>query len=83
MGTRPITEIATSFAQGSNLPDDKTWQASPGQAAGYRFVRVVATAPAPAPVIFFRVFEPLRPNFTTVAAAGVAAKTAETATLIQ
>jgi uncharacterized membrane protein len=81
MGTRTITQISASFAQGENMPDSKTWQARPSQAAGYRFIRVVATAPAP--VIFLRVFEPLHPDFSTVAAASVAAKTEQTARLIQ
>ena len=51
--------------------DNKTWQEQPKQAADCRFVRVVATEPAP--VIFLRIFQPL--SSTTVAAASVAAKT--------
>jgi hypothetical protein len=74
MGTQPITNIATSFS-----PDNKTWQEQPKPSADCRFVRVVATEPAP--VIFLRIFQPL--NSTTVAAASVAAKTELSARLIQ
>ena len=74
LGTRPITEITTSFSQ-----DNKTWQEQPKPAGDYRFVRVVAAEPAP--VIFMRIFQPL--TSTTVAAASVAAKTADTARLIR
>ena len=81
LGTRPITEISSSFAQGVSLPDSKTWQAQPSQADGYRFVRVVATATSP--VIFLRVFAPLHPDFSTVAAASVAIETDQGARLIQ
>ena len=42
MGTQPITNIATSFSS-----DNKTWQEQPKQAGDFRFVRVVATEPAP------------------------------------
>jgi len=44
-------------------------------------VRVVATEPAP--VIFMRVFQPLGLGSSTVAAASVAAKTEDTARLVQ
>ena len=74
LGTRPITNIGTAFSA-----DDKTWQEQPRQAGDYRFVRVVATEPAP--VIFMRIFQPL--TSTTVAAASVAAKTADNARLIR
>src|SRR6202050_4693411 len=72
MGTRPITEIATSFAKGDTAPDPKTWQAEPGSAGDLRFVRVVATAQAP--VIFLRAFQPLKTDAAVVAAARVAVK---------
>jgi len=81
LGTRPITNIATSFAKGSAGPDGNTWQEQPKQAQDYRFVRVVATEPAP--VIFMRVFQPLGLGSSTVAAASVAAKTKDTARLVQ
>ena len=74
MGTQPITNIATSFS-----PDNKTWMEQPKQAADCRFVRVMATEPAP--VIFLRIFQPL--TSTTVAAASVASKMDQTARLIQ
>jgi uncharacterized membrane protein len=79
LGTRPITNIVTSFAQGIAGPDNKTWQEQPKQAGDYRFVRVVATEPAP--VIFLRVFQPL--TSSTVAAASVAVKTEDNTRLIQ
>jgi hypothetical protein len=81
LGTRPITNIVTSFAQGTATPDNKTWQDQPKQAGDYRFVRVVATEPAP--VIFLRVFQPLGLGSSTVAAASVAAKTENHARLIR
>ncbi len=73
MGTQPITNIATSFS-----PDNKTWLEQPKQ-CDCRFVRVVATEPAP--VIFLRLFQPL--TSTTIAAASVASKMDQTARLIQ
>jgi uncharacterized membrane protein len=74
MGTQPITNIATSFS-----PDNKTWQEQPKQTGDYRYVRVVASEPAP--VIFLRLFQPL--SSTTVAAASVATKTEQSVRLIQ
>jgi uncharacterized membrane protein len=74
MGTQPITNIVTSFSL-----DNKTWQDQPTQAGDFRFVRVVATAPAP--VIFLRIFQPL--SSTNVVAASVAAKTDKSVRLIQ
>ncbi len=75
LGTRPITDIATSFSA-----DDKTWQEHP-KGGDYRFVRVVATVPAP--VIFLRVFQPLGLGSSTVAAASTAAKAENSARLIR
>jgi Flp pilus assembly protein TadG len=74
MGTQPIANIATSFSA-----DNKTWQDQPKQGGDCRFVRVVASEPAP--VIFLRLFQPL--SSTTVAAASVAAKTEQSVRLIQ
>jgi uncharacterized membrane protein len=81
MGTKPITEISTSFAKGETTPDPKTWQADPKGAADLHFVRVVASAQAP--VIFLRAFQPLKTDASLVAAASVAVKTAQAARLIQ
>jgi uncharacterized membrane protein len=74
MGTQPITNIATSFST-----DQTTWQEKPSKSGDCRFVRVVASEPAP--VIFLRIFQPL--NSTTVAAASVAAKTEQSVRLMQ
>lgn len=74
MGTQPITNIATSFSS-----DNNTWQEHPKQPSDYRFVRVVASEPAP--VIFLRIFQPL--SSTNVAAASVAAKTGSSVRLVQ
>lgn len=74
MGTQAISNITASFS-----PDDKSWQEHPKQASDVHFVRVVASEPAP--VIFLRIFQPF--SSTTVAAASVAAKTEQTASLIQ
>lgn len=79
LGTRPITNIATSFAQGTAGPDSKTWQEQPKQAGDIRFVRVVASEPAP--VIFLRIFQSL--TSTTVAASSVATKTEGSPRLVQ
>jgi uncharacterized membrane protein len=81
MGTRPITEIATSFAKGDTAPDPKTWQTDPTGAGDLRFVRVVATAQAP--VIFLRAFQPLKTDAAMVAAASVAVKTPQSVRLVQ
>jgi uncharacterized membrane protein len=74
LGTRPITNVATSFSE-----DAKTWQDQPRQAGDSRFVRVVATEPAP--VIFLRIFQSL--TSTTVAASSVATKIDGSPRLIQ
>lgn len=81
MGTQPIREIVTSFAKGDAAPDAKTWQAEPHSSEGFHFVRVVASAPAP--LMFIRVFQPLKTDAAVVAAASVAVKTPESARLIQ
>jgi uncharacterized membrane protein len=81
MGTQPITEISTTFAKGETAPDSKTWQAEPSGPGDFHFVRVVASAPAP--LIFLRVFQPLKTDASVVAAASVAMKTPEAARLIQ
>ncbi len=74
MGTEAITNISTSFSS-----DNQTWLEQPKPGVDYRYVRVIASEPAP--VIFLRIFQAL--SSTTVAAASVAAKTGETARLIQ
>jgi uncharacterized membrane protein len=74
MGTQSITNIATSFSA-----DKTTWQEQPTQHGEYRFVRVVATEPAP--MIFLRIFQPL--TSTNVAAASVATKTEASARLVE
>ena len=74
LGTQSITNIATSFSS-----DKTTWDDQPKKAGDCRFVRVVVTEPAP--VIFLRMFQPS--SSTIVAAASVAAKTEQSARLIQ
>jgi uncharacterized membrane protein len=81
MGTRPITEISTSFAKGETAPDPKAWEGEPKGAGDLRFVRIVASAQAP--VIFLRAFQPLKTDAAMVAAASVAVKTPQSARLIQ
>ena len=81
MGTKPITEITTSFATGETGPDATAWQADPKGSGDLRFVRVVVTAQAP--VIFLRAFQPLKTDAAMVAAASVAVKTPQSARLIQ
>jgi uncharacterized membrane protein len=76
LGTRAITNISTSFSA-----DGNTWQEDPKAPADLRFVRVVATEPAP--VIFMRVFQPMGLGSSRVAAASVAAKSETRARLVQ
>ena len=80
MGTQSITAIQASFAKGDLSPDPKSWQPKPEDAPDYRFVRVQASAPAP--VIFFRVFQPSADS-TSITASSVAMKAPETARLVQ
>jgi hypothetical protein len=79
MGTQSINAIQASFAKGDLSPDPKTWQPKPEGAPDYHFVRVQASAPAP--IIFFRVFQPSAD--TSITASSVANKTDETARLAQ
>jgi uncharacterized membrane protein len=88
MGTRPFTDISVQFGKASTgatndrpAPDPKSWQSQPQSPSDYRFVRVVATAQAP--LIFLRVFEPLHPDASVVAASSVALKTPETTRLVE
>jgi len=76
LGTRPITNIATTFST-----DNKKWQEASKPAADSRFVRVVASEPAP--VIFMRIFHPLGLASPAVASSSVAAKVDGSARLIQ
>jgi len=78
MGTQPIAEITASFAKGDTAPDPNTWEEKPSTHDRH-FVRVMASASAP--LIFLRAFQAL--NFSSVAAAGVAGKTAEGVRLLQ
>jgi Flp pilus assembly protein TadG len=81
MGTEAITDIATSFAKGETAPDSETWRVDPKGARDFHFVRVVARAPAP--VIFLRMFQPLKNDASIVAAASVAIKTPAAVRLVQ
>lgn len=81
MGTQPIRDISVGFAKGEASPDSKSWQTEPQSSSDYRFARVVATAQAP--LIFLRVFQPLRPGVSTVIASSVAVKTPEAARLVE
>jgi uncharacterized membrane protein len=58
LGTKPISEPSLSFARPSENPTTPvtvSWIADPSDPAGYRFVRV--TASVPAPLVFLRIFE--------------------------
>ncbi|MBZ5609574.1 MAG: Tad domain-containing protein [Acidobacteriia bacterium] len=79
LGTKPITEIAPSFAPGDARPDPQRWSAKPKEAGGIRFARVSASAPAP--LVFMRIFQPA--NESVVAASSVAVKSADAARLIE
>jgi uncharacterized membrane protein len=81
LGTRPVTEFTSTFAQGDTTPDAKTWQAEPQDAANYRFVRVVATVPAP--LIFLKPFQAMHADFMTVAVVSVATNSPTGARLVQ
>ncbi len=80
MGTQPISKIAASFAKGDRPPSPGVWTANPDDAAGYRFVRIQASAPAP--IIFFRVFQNLVES-PVVAAASVAVSAPPSARLVE
>jgi uncharacterized membrane protein len=81
MGTEQITGIATTFAKGDTAPDPKTWLAEPKGSGDFHFARVMASAEAP--LIFLKVFAPLKADASMVAAASVAVKTPSGARLIQ
>jgi uncharacterized membrane protein len=81
MGTKPITEVSTSFAKGDTVPDASSWQAEPKAAGDLHFVRVVATVQAP--VIFLRAFQPMKSDAATVSVVSVAMKTPQSARLVQ
>lgn len=81
MGTKPITEISTSFAKGETTPDVSSWQAEPKAAGDPHFVRVVVTVQAP--VIFLRAFQPMKDDAAMVSVASVAMKTPQSARLVQ
>jgi Flp pilus assembly protein TadG len=74
LGTQPIENIVTSFSA-----DNQTWQDRPKGPGDVRFVRVVATEPAP--VIFMRIFQPR--TSSNVSAASIAAKIDTDARLVQ
>lgn len=80
MGTQPITSVATSFAHGDSPSSGIYWEAQPRDASGLRLVRVQASAPAP--VIFFRVFQP-HAESSAVSAVSVAASTPGSARLVR
>ena len=79
MGTKGISAIEESFAQGGESPDPRTWTAQPKDAGNYRFVRVVASAPVP--LVFLRVFQTRETS--TIAASSIAVKIAQVARLIE
>jgi len=79
LGTKTISEVSEVFANGSDVPDPKSWTSEPKEADGYLFVRV--TASAPAPLIFLRIFEPRESS--KVAATSIARKTQDAARLME
>src|SRR5258708_23215252 len=78
MGTQPIENITVSFANGDAVPDPNSWEEKP--ATNDRHF-VLGVASASAPLIFLRAFQSM--SFSTVSAAGVAGKTAESVRLLQ
>jgi uncharacterized membrane protein len=81
MGSRPITEIFVGFAKGDTSLDPRSWQTEPESPSDCRFVRVAATAQAP--LIFLRVFQPLRPTASIVVASSVAMHTSGATRLVE
>ena len=79
MGTKPIGAITASFARGGESPEVATWSTQPKEPTGYRFVRVVATAPAP--LVFLRIFQSREAS--TVAASAMAVKTPDGVRLVE
>jgi uncharacterized membrane protein len=78
MGTQTIADITATFAKGDTAPDPNSWEEKPATHDRH-FVRVVASASAP--LIFLRAFQSM--SFSTVSAAGVAGRTAESVSLLQ
>jgi uncharacterized membrane protein len=81
MGTHAIADITASFAKGDAVPGPNSWEEKPSAAGDRRFVRVVASAPAP--LMFLRAFQALNADFSTVTAAGAAGKIADKVRLLQ
>lgn len=80
LGTKPIIEIATSFAAAAKA-EPKAWHAEPRPARDSQFVRIIASAPAP--LIFLRAFPAGAGTVSTVSASSVATKSEQGARLIQ
>lgn len=80
LGTKSISGISESFArEAEGAPEPASWAAEPSNPAGYRFVRV--TASVPAPLVFLRIFESRESS--QVAASSVAFKTGNAARLVE
>ncbi len=79
LGTKPITDINSGFAQGDARPDARTWSQTPTDAGAVRFARVSARAPAP--LVFMRIFQ--RASESVVAVSSVAAKSSDAARLVE
>jgi uncharacterized membrane protein len=82
LGSKSIADVAATFARPSDRSDaldSATWTAAPRDPAGYRFVRVIASAPAP--LVFLRIFQPA--DSSKVAASSVAVHGEGSARLVE
>ena len=82
LGTKSIPEVSESFARmvpTSDSPDSASWTADPRDPAGYRFVRV--TVSVPAPLVFLRIFETR--ESAQIASSSVASRGEDTARLLE
>src|SRR5277367_1143154 len=82
LGGKPIADVVATFArlsERSDAPDSATWTASPRDPAGYRFLRIVASAPAP--LVFLRIFQP--GDSSKIAASSVAVHGEGSARLVE
>jgi uncharacterized membrane protein len=70
MGSKAITGYKLEFARGENTPDAKSWEPSPADASGRRFVKVAVTVQVP--LTLLRVVESIQADSSTVAVTSVA-----------
>ena len=81
MGSKAITAYSLQFARGEDAPDAQSWQDSPRDASGYRFVRIVVAVPVS--LTLLRVLEGMQAGVSTVQVASVSGRVRGTTRLIE